>query len=86
MISMQQEKGNKKESNIANVEILISKILRVGVLISGTCIAIGLIIFLITGESGYPGIHILQYYPLYGVVYLLVKHMLLFYLVYFCLY
>ncbi|AST05027.1 hypothetical protein BT10792_30845 (plasmid) [Bacillus thuringiensis] len=40
---------------MANVEILISKILRVGVLISGTCITIGLIIFLITGESGYPG-------------------------------
>ncbi|PFR99347.1 hypothetical protein CN988_19105 [Bacillus thuringiensis] len=52
---MLQEKGNKKESNIANVEILISKILRVGVLISGTCITIGLILFLVTGESGYPG-------------------------------
>ncbi|PER00099.1 hypothetical protein CN423_27335 [Bacillus cereus] len=48
---MQQE----KESNIKNVEILISKILRVGVLISGTCITIGLIILLVTGESGYPG-------------------------------
>ncbi|MBG9789583.1 DUF1634 domain-containing protein [Brevibacillus laterosporus] len=52
---MQQENGNKKESNIENIEILISKILRVGVLISGTCITIGLIILLVTGESGYPG-------------------------------
>jgi uncharacterized membrane protein len=44
-----------KESNIAEVEIIISKSLRVGVILSSVIILIGLLMFLISGISGYPG-------------------------------
>lgn len=42
-----------KEPN--EVEIFVSRSLRFGVLVSGAVILIGLILFLTTGESGYPG-------------------------------
>jgi len=43
-----------KNSKIEEVEIVISKSLKVGVLLSATIIFLGLLLFLITGNSGYP--------------------------------
>jgi uncharacterized membrane protein len=45
----------KEQQGIEDVELAVSKLLRIGVLISGTIITIGLILFLVTGKSGYPG-------------------------------
>ncbi|MBP0725628.1 DUF1634 domain-containing protein [Bacillus sp. RG28] len=45
----------KEHQGIEDVELAVSKLLRIGVLISGTIITIGLILFLVTGKSGYPG-------------------------------
>ena len=45
----------KEQQGIEDVELAVSKLLRIGVLISGTIIAIGLFLFLVTGNSGYPG-------------------------------
>ena len=42
-------------SKIEDTEIFISKALRIGVLLSAATIALGLLLFLITGKSGYPG-------------------------------
>ena len=39
---------------LQDVEMIISKALRAGVVISGTVIFIGLLIFLLSGNSGYP--------------------------------
>lgn len=44
-----------EESKIAKVEITISKMLRIGVVLSASIIIIGLSMFLITGNSGYTG-------------------------------
>ena len=44
-----------EQHGIEDVELAVSKLLRIGVLISGTIITIGLFLFLITGKSGYPG-------------------------------
>jgi uncharacterized membrane protein len=41
-------------SSIENVELIISKMLRIGVLLSAAFILVGLTMFLMTGESGYP--------------------------------
>lgn len=49
------ENEKKKESKIEEVEITISRLLRIGVLLSAAVIAIGLVMFLITGQSGYAG-------------------------------
>lgn len=54
---MDEEKS--KESRIEEVEITISNLLRIGVLLSAAVIFIGLAMFLITGNSGYPG----NYFP-----------------------
>lgn len=43
-----------KESNIGEIELIISKSLRVGVLLSSSVILTGLLMFLISGHSGYP--------------------------------
>ncbi|WP_195573816.1 DUF1634 domain-containing protein [Paenibacillus sp. 1001270B_150601_E10] len=40
---------------IEDVELLVSKVIRVSVLISSGGIVCGLILFVITGQSGYPG-------------------------------
>ncbi|SHK77636.1 Uncharacterized membrane protein [Clostridium cavendishii DSM 21758] len=48
-----------RNSEIEEVELFISKALRVGVLISAIFIIIGLSMFLITGNSGYEG----DYFP-----------------------
>ena len=39
---------------LQDVEMIISKALRAGVVVSGTVIFIGLLIFLLSGNSGYP--------------------------------
>lgn len=44
-----------KESNIGEVELIISKFLRIGVLLSSIVILAGLLMFLLSGYSGYPG-------------------------------
>jgi uncharacterized membrane protein len=43
------------EKNLHDVELLISRCLRFGVLLSAGVILIGLLIFLLRGQSGYPG-------------------------------
>ncbi|SDG30223.1 Uncharacterized membrane protein [Fontibacillus panacisegetis] len=53
MDQSQQQESNKSRSY--EVELVISKMLRIGVLIAGAVIVIGLLQYLITGESGYPG-------------------------------
>lgn len=50
---MSRDATDKK--NIEDTEILISKTLRAGVVISAAIICFGLILFILTGESGYPG-------------------------------
>ena len=42
------------DKELHDVEIMISKALRAGVIISGAVIFIGLLMFLLTGNSGYP--------------------------------
>jgi uncharacterized membrane protein len=42
------------KSNIEDVEIVISKCLKIGVLFSAAVMFIGLLMFIITGNSGYP--------------------------------
>lgn len=48
-----------ENSKIEEVELIISNLLRIGVLVSAIIIFIGLAMFLITGNSGYPG----SYFP-----------------------
>lgn len=43
------------ESKIGDVEIIISKSLRIGVMLSAVTILVGLLMFLSSGNSGYPG-------------------------------
>lgn len=44
-----------EESNIGEIELVISKSLRFGVILSSVVILTGLLMFLISGHSGYPG-------------------------------
>ncbi|WP_143319259.1 DUF1634 domain-containing protein [Clostridium sp. HBUAS56010] len=44
-----------EDKNLEDAEILISKTLRIGVAVSAGITALGLVLFLITGNSGYPG-------------------------------
>lgn len=50
---------NKKSEEIEKAEIMISKSLRVGVILSAIIIVIGLLLFIKTGNSGYQG----SYFP-----------------------
>lgn len=43
------------KNGIEDTEIVISKTLRVGVVLSGAITCLGLVLFLLTGNSGYPG-------------------------------
>ncbi|MNE15566.1 hypothetical protein D3C76_112320 [compost metagenome] len=52
---MEQNQQQMKNSRAFEVELIISKMLRVGVIIAGAVIVIGLLQYLITGDSGYPG-------------------------------
>lgn len=45
---------NKTDKEIKDVQVLIGEILRIGVLISAIIIIIGLVILLITNNTGYP--------------------------------
>lgn len=47
-------KNKIKKNDIETMEIKISNLLRIGVIISAIFILIGLIMFLVTGNSGYP--------------------------------
>jgi uncharacterized membrane protein len=47
--------NNQKNSRIENTEIFISNALRIGVILSAAIIGLGLILLIITGNSGYPG-------------------------------
>jgi len=52
---MSEETNNYvSEEKIISAEIVVSKVLRIGVLISGIVILIGLILYLTAGDSGYP--------------------------------
>jgi uncharacterized membrane protein len=44
-----------KRSEIEEVEIIISKFLRIGVILSAIIVFVGLSMFLVSGNSGYPG-------------------------------
>jgi len=48
-----------KSNKVEEMEIIISKVLRIGVLLSAVIIFIGLSMFLVSGKSGYTG----NYYP-----------------------
>lgn len=51
----EQTSSGNDTSRIASVELAVSKLLRIGVLISALVIVAGLLQLLITGDSGYPG-------------------------------
>lgn len=44
-----------EKSNIGEMEIVISRFLRTGVMLSAVIVGIGLIMYLVSGKSGYPG-------------------------------
>lgn len=50
---------NNNNSKIEEMEIIISNFLRIGVMTSAIIVFIGLLMFLITGKSGYSG----SYFP-----------------------
>lgn len=52
---MGEQQQAKRQDRAAEVEIAISKMLRIGIVLAGLVIVIGLVLFLVTGESGYPG-------------------------------
>lgn len=52
---MAEHQGNFSVREINKAELFVSYALRIGVLLSAAVIAIGLIRFFITGESGYMG-------------------------------
>ncbi len=45
----------QKEQEMYHVEVIVGGLLRIGVLISATIIIFGLILYMVTGESGYKG-------------------------------
>ncbi|MCM3701830.1 DUF1634 domain-containing protein [Paenibacillus macerans] len=48
--------GHPAEKNRAiEAEIIVSKMLRIGVIVAAAVIIAGLLLFLLTGNSGYPG-------------------------------
>lgn len=49
------EPNESQKSRVIEVETAVSKMLRIGVVIAGAVIIAGLLMFLITGNSGYPG-------------------------------
>lgn len=50
------EKEKQTSGKVLNeAEVFVSKSLRVGVLLSASVIFVGLILFFVSGESGYPG-------------------------------
>ncbi|MNJ27624.1 DUF1634 domain-containing protein [Paenibacillus bouchesdurhonensis] len=51
----EQQQQAKSQERAAEVEIAVSKMLRIGVVLAGLVIVVGLVLFLVTGDSGYPG-------------------------------
>lgn len=49
------QKEQQSSDRLNDVELFVSKSLRVGVIISAAVIFLGLAFFIATGESGYPG-------------------------------
>jgi uncharacterized membrane protein len=49
------KKDGGKTRSVEDIEVIISRILQVGVITSACVVAIGLALYLITGSSGYPG-------------------------------
>ncbi|WP_081167475.1 DUF1634 domain-containing protein [Lactococcus garvieae] len=45
----------EEKENLLEIELRIGKILRAGVFVSSVVIIIGLLMFVLTGHSGYPG-------------------------------
>jgi len=45
----------REKQELLEIELMIGKILRIGVLVSSAVIIFGLVLFIVTGESGYPG-------------------------------
>lgn len=45
-----------KQDETEKVEIIISRCLQIGVLLSAAIILLGLVLFIVTGKSGYPGV------------------------------
>ncbi|WP_152393679.1 DUF1634 domain-containing protein [Paenibacillus guangzhouensis] len=54
MSEEQSKHQTNEEQKLISAEIVVSKVLRIGVLVSGLVILIGLILYLVAGESGYP--------------------------------
>ncbi|WP_055106688.1 DUF1634 domain-containing protein [Paenibacillus ihumii] len=52
---MGEQQQAKRQDRAAEVEIAISKMLRIGIVLAGLVIVLGLVMFLVTGDSGYPG-------------------------------
>lgn len=59
MSEMERYDGQEAVKKPNEVELLVSWSLRFGVFVSGMAIVTGLLLFLFTGDSGYPG----NYYP-----------------------
>lgn len=55
MSEMMNKDTQESSKEINEVEIFVSKSLRFGVLVSGAVILLGLVLFLSSGEGGYPG-------------------------------
>jgi len=53
-MSEEQVENQMNEEKIISAEIVVSKVLRIGVLVSGFVILLGLILYLAAGDSGYP--------------------------------
>ncbi|MFD3259903.1 DUF1634 domain-containing protein [Paenibacillus lentus] len=51
----EQQQQASRQDRAAEVEIAISKMLRIGIVLAGLVIVTGLVLFLVTGDSGYPG-------------------------------
>lgn len=51
----EQQHQASRQDRAAEVEIAISKMLRIGIVLAGLVIVTGLVLFLVTGDSGYPG-------------------------------
>lgn len=51
---MKQSPKNVSEE-MADVEVMIVKILRIGVIISASIMIVGIVLLILTGKSGYPG-------------------------------
>ncbi|MBP2032165.1 putative membrane protein [Clostridium algifaecis] len=52
---MDEGKLSKIEENVKEMDLVISTFLRIGILTSSVIILTGLLMFLISGKSGYPG-------------------------------